>query len=138
MKIFILLLLFSLFTTAATASAELVVIGNLENEVSSLNQKQVQEIFLGRTRSFKNGKRVVPFEVAGLRATFYEKLTRRSIEQINAYWARLLFSGRSTPPSLLSNQEMVIEAVKNRPGGIAYVESEYVDKTQVKVLFVVE
>jgi len=137
MKKFILLLLLSIFISTPVF-AEILVIGNLGNEVSSLTKKQVQEIFMGRTRTFSNGVRALPLDVTDLRVEFYEKLTNRPIEQINAYWARLTFSGRSSPPSLKPNQQAVIDAVKNGKGVVAYIEREKVDETQVKLLFVVK
>ncbi len=82
MKILLLFLLLS--NSALLASAEIVVIGNLDNELTSLTKKQVQEIFLGRTRTYSNGIRALPFDVPDLRIEFYEKLTNRPIEQINA------------------------------------------------------
>jgi ABC-type phosphate transport system substrate-binding protein len=136
MKILLLFLLLS--NSALLASAEIVVIGNLDNELTSLTKKQVQEIFLGRTRTYSNGIRALPFDVPDLRIEFYEKLTNRPIEQINAYWARLIFSGRASPPSDRPDQKSVINTVKNAKGVIAYIERKQLDETQIKLLYVIE
>jgi ABC-type phosphate transport system substrate-binding protein len=136
MKKIITIMLLSIVTTLS--SAEIIVIGNLENEVTLLTKKQVQAIFMGRTRSFSNGIKTLPFDVAGLRAEFYQKLTDRPIEQINAYWARLTFSGQSSPPKIKADQQAVINAVIKNKQGISYIESEQLNEEQVKVLFVLE
>ncbi|MEE9424738.1 MAG: hypothetical protein V3V18_07135 [Methylococcales bacterium] len=136
MKILLLFLLLS--NSALLASAEIVVIGNLDNELTSLTKKQVQEIFLGRTRNYSNGVRALPFNVPDLRIEFYEKLTNRPIEQINAYWARLIFSGQASPPSDRPDQKSVINTVKNAKGVIAYIERKQLDETQIKLLYVIE
>lgn len=121
----------------STSRADIVVIGNLSNKVNSLTKKQVQAIFMGRTRSISGGKRILPVDSVGLRTVFYEKLTNRSIKQIDAYWARLTFSGQSSPPSVLSNQQNIIDAVQQKEGKIAYISREQLDETKVKLLYVV-
>ena len=136
MKKIISLTLFLTFTSLA--NAEIVVIGNLDSKLSSLTKKQVQAIFMGRTRSFSNGIRALPLDEANLRVEFYEKLTHRSIGQIDAYWARMTFSGQSPPPPVKYNQQSIIIDVINSKGKIAYINREYLDETQVKLLFTVE
>ncbi len=137
MKTFI-ILVFLLFLTTVSAAADIVVIGNLDTDISSLSSKQVQEIFLGRTRVFSDGSRVFPLDVSDLRVEFYQKLTHRPIEQIDGYWARLQFSGRSSPPELKKDQQAVVAAVKENRGVVAYIERKIVDETQVKILFSVK
>jgi ABC-type phosphate transport system substrate-binding protein len=134
-KIIILLLLFA---CTPLVSAEIMIIGNLNNTVNELTKKQVQAIFMGRKRMLSNGVRAIPMDSSDLRNEFYEKLTHRSIEQINAYWARLMFGGRASPPLLKPDQQSVIEAVKTSKGMIAYIDSELIDETQVKLLFILK
>jgi len=134
-----LLFIFAALTlSTSVAFAEIVVIGNIHNNVPLMTKKQVQEIFLGRTRTFSNGIRALPLDVVGLRSKFYKKLTNRPIEQINAYWARLKFSGRSSPPHLKPDQQSAISAVSSGKGVIAYIDRDQLDETQVKVLFIVK
>ena len=133
-KMIILTLLLILISTS---KAEIVVIGNLNNTLNSLTKKQVQAIFMGRTRSISGGKRILPVDSTGLRTAFYEKLTNRSIKQIDAYWARLTFSGQSSPPPVLSNQQNIIDVVQKKEGKIAYISREQLDETKVKLLYVV-
>jgi len=133
MKKIIILLLLSVFSSQLFA--ELVIIGNLENNIAApMTKKQVQELFMGRARFFSNGLRAVPLDVSDLRSSFYQRLTNRPIEQINAYWARLTFSGHSVPPAVLENQQAIINAVKQSKGGIAYIEGDNIDDSQVKLL----
>ena len=123
------------FFQGRAPNAELVIIGNLENNIAApMTKKQVQELFMGRARFFSNGLRAVPLDVSDLRSSFYQRLTNRPIEQINAYWARLTFSGHSVPPAVLENQQAIINAVKQSKGGIAYIEGDNIDDSQVKLL----
>ena len=118
--------------------SEIMVIGNLNNNLNELTKKQVQAIFMGRTRKLTNGVRAIPLDVSNLRDEFYAKLTHRPIEQINAYWARLTFGGQSSPPTLKPDQQSVINTVIEGIGVIAYIDSEQIDETQVKLLFVLK
>ena len=118
--------------------ADIIVIGNLENKLNLLTKKQVQAIFMGRTRSFSNGIRALPLDEVGLRTEFYEKLTHRSIRQIDAYWARMTFGGKSSPPPMEQGQQNIIDEVRKTKGKIAYISREQLDETRVKVLFTVK
>lgn len=134
MNKFILLPLLWCFSLSSTA--EIVVIGHIDNDFSSLTKKQVQELFMGRTRSLPNGVRAVALDVEGLRNDFYRQLTQRPIEQIDAYWARLTFTGRFSPPEIKTDQQAVITAVAKTKGAIAYVDDEYLEEGKVKKLLI--
>jgi ABC-type phosphate transport system substrate-binding protein len=127
-----------LLAFAPTIFSEIMVIGNLNINLNELTKKQVQAIFMGRTRKLTNGVRAIPLDDSNLRNEFYEKLTHRPIEQINAYWARLTFGGQSSPPAVKPNQQSVIDAVKKGTGVIAYIDSKEIDVTQVKLLFILK
>jgi len=136
LKNIIILLLISVFSSQL--HAEIIVIGNLENNIPTMTKKKVQEFFMGRTRFFSNGVRAVPIDASDLRKGFYQKLTHRPIEQINAYWARLTFSGHSTPPSKMPDQQAVIIAVKKGKGAISYINRDKMNESQVKPLYIFE
>jgi ABC-type phosphate transport system substrate-binding protein len=68
---------------------------------------------------------VQPLDVdldSSARKTFYHSLLDKSPEEINAYWTRLTFSGRTKPPEALKGQVEVLERVANDPQVIGYVE----------------
>ena len=126
----------ALLTLALTpaASADLAVIANLRNNVSALTTEQVQDVFLGRTRSFPNHRYALPFDQASpLRAEFYEKLTGRPVAQIDAYWARIMFTGQGSPPPKLPDDRAILQMVRENEGAIGYIDKLSVDNT-VRVL----
>ncbi len=122
-------LLLALFLSfSAVAQGEIAVIVNPNNDLEQLTVKQVRDIFLGRARAFPNGKFAVPVDqTTSIRTYFYEQVAARPIEQINAYWARLIFAGRSSPPKQLEDDEAVLQAVKNNEDMIGYVDKNRVD-----------
>lgn len=132
MKNLLVLLFLVIFTPSA--KAELVVIAHLKNNIDSLSAKQVQDIFLGRTHIFPNGRFALPIDQSSsLRAEFYQKLTARPVEQINAYWARILFTGQASPPQQLPDDEAVLQTVRDNEGAIGYIDKTRVNNT-IRVL----
>lgn len=130
------LVLFFLFSLQVRA--EIAVIGNLNSPVISLSKQEVQDIFMGRTRSLPNGNFALPLDFQELRTDFYTKLTARPIEQINAYWARIMFSGQASPPVTLPDEMAVLKTVSENKSAIAYVDSKRVNPKLVRVLLILE
>ena len=133
MKIQLIALLLYIFMPSAQAE-ELAVIAHVKNNIDSLSKKQVQDIFLGRTHVYPSGRFALPIDQSSqLRAEFYLKLTARPLEQINAYWARILFTGLASPPQQLPDDEAVLQAVRENEGAIGYIGKTHVDHS-VRVL----
>jgi hypothetical protein len=113
------------------ASAEPVVVVSAASAIGPLSQDQVINIFLGRYRKLPNGDLAVPIdqpETGSLRSEFYRGLVNKDLNEINAYWARLIFSGRTSPPIQAVDAAEVIQLLKANPGGMTYVERNQVDK----------
>jgi|GEM_PF-2906863 len=101
-----------------------------ESEVVDLSQKQVMSFFLGRARFLPSGLKVKAFDFptgSPIRAEFYQALTGKNIADIDAYWARLLYSGRASPPQKLDGSQQIINALQSQTAGIAYLPNSYQD-----------
>jgi hypothetical protein len=106
---------------------ELLVIVNKTNPLQELTREQVVNFFMGKEQSFPNAKSVFPIDLpvdSPVRVEFYKILVGKTIAQINAYWARLLFTGSATPPKVLPSAEAVNAAVRDNADAIAYIDSE--------------
>ncbi len=126
-----------LIITTATALAEPVVIVNVENKISTLSREEIIDLFMGRYNNFPDGHHAQPCnQVDNMKLTgqFYKLLTGKNVAQINAYWARLLFSGRATPPRNFKDDKAIIQEVRTSPDSIAYVDRQSIDDT-IKVIF---
>jgi ABC-type phosphate transport system substrate-binding protein len=119
---------FLLLFYQSSALAEIFVVVNPKNPTKTLEQSSIQDIYMGRRQSFPNNAIAFPIDHVDLRADFYQKLTGRPIEQINAYWARIMFSGQASPPMILPNDEAIIKAVADNPGAIGYVSNKKIVK----------
>ena len=94
-----------------------------------MTQKQVMSLFLGRSRYFPDGGGRVkaldhPLD-SQMRAGFYQALTGKNISDIDAYWARLKYSGKASPPLPVETSEQIIEILSQENGVIAYLPSSY-------------
>lgn len=114
----------------AAGAGELVVVVNAASGVGRLSRDQVVNIFLGRFRQFPSGLPAEPIDQSDdgpLKAQFYRLLVDKDVAEINAYWARLIFSGRTTPPQEKESAGEVLRLLTSRKGGIAYVDRSQVD-----------
>jgi ABC-type phosphate transport system substrate-binding protein len=120
-----------------SAQAELVVVVNARNGVAVMTRNEVINIFFGRYRQFFNGVEAQPVDLVDShpdRARFYSGLVGKDLSEVNAYWSRLIFSGRTQAPPRLNNPEEVLKWVSSHPGGIGFVELSKAD-ARVRVVY---
>lgn len=134
MKILIILLLLS----SSNLCAEIVVIGNIDSDLTSITQKEVKDLYMGRSRSLPNGSFALPLDQNELRSYFYHVITDRPIEQVNAYWARIMFSGQASPPMKLPDSQAVVKVVSENKGAIGYVDKKIADQSHVQILLILK
>lgn len=117
--------------------AETAVIVHPSN-VDSINRDQVSRIFLGKLKSFPNGSQVIAINLAegdGNRLQFDESVLGKSASQLKAYWSKLVFTGKATPPKSVDSVAEAKALVSSNPNTIAYIPAAEVDDS-VKVVFV--
>jgi len=129
LRLLLSMLIFGLFGCSHVA-AEVVVVMDAKSGIERLTHDDVINIYLGRSRKLPTGAVAVPIDqpVADpLRADFYRGLVNKTLAEINAYWARLYFSGKTKPPEQAKIPAEVIAHVVKVPGGIGYVDRSRVD-----------
>jgi len=122
-----------LFSLAS--SAEVVVIVNLSND-SALDSNTIKRIYLGKVKSFSNGNIVLPVNQkssADVAGEFSKKVLKKSSSQLKAYWSKLVFSGKGSPPKEVRGDAEVISLVANNPDTIGYIDAASLDSS-VKVV----
>ncbi|BAJ03650.1 hypothetical protein [Shewanella violacea] len=120
-------LLTLILTLPLRAEGDLLVVVSRESHVESLTKSEVVDLFMGRYVNFPNGDKAKVFDLAPkseLKGLFYQKLVNRTEAQINAYWARLLFSGRNTPPKETESADQLIHELLSSRHGIGYISSQ--------------
>ncbi len=122
----------------AMAASEIAIIAHRDSPLQSLTASEVSDLYLGRSRSLSadSARLLALYEHPSdheLRARFFHRLNGMTLKQLNAYWARLRFSGAVLPPDTLPNSRAVVEAVGKNRVAIGYVDASAVD-ISVKVL----
>ena len=98
----------------------------------------IKKIYLGKSKSFSNGDKVNPINQDGTSVAdeFNDKVVGKSSSQLNAYWSKLVFTGKGTPPEKLTTDQAVIDFVAANNDAIGYVDSAKVtDKVKVIATF---
>jgi len=124
-------LLMAMLGATALAAGEPVVIVNLQSGVEKLSRDEVTNLFMGRQKRLPSGIVALPVEQAqpvATRARFYLLLVKKDLPDINAYWARLFFSGQAQPPRQVNSAAEVLELVAGNKGAIGVVDGALVDR----------
>jgi hypothetical protein len=122
------------------ANADLVVVVNARSGVERLTTDEVINIFMGRYRQLPSGIKALPIdqpETLPEKARFYRLLVNKELPEINAYWARLIFSGKTIPPQQARNTAEVMDWLTKKRGAIGYIERSQVD-SRVKIVLELE
>ncbi len=116
----------------------LLVVVNPAANINELSEKHVTALFLGRAKFLPGGSgrvKAIDYPVdSDVRAAFYQALTGRNIADIDAYWARLTYSGSASPPQALSNSEQILQMVAQQESAIAYLPGEYQEQVAARGL----
>ncbi len=120
------------------AQESIAVIVHPESGISQLSREEVTNLYLGRQKRLPSGLTALPVEQTNPRpvwARFYRLLVDKDLAEINAYWARLFFSGQAQPPHRAQSAQEVMETVAANRGAIGFVERSKVNR-RVKVVLV--
>jgi len=132
-----LILVTALSLCSMSVFADVAVIVNPSN-ASSVDADTIKKIYLGKSKSFSNGDKVNPVNQDGtsIADEFNDKVVGKSSSQLNAYWSKLIFTGKGTPPEKLTSDQAVIDFVAANGNAIGYVDSSKVsDKVKVIATF---
>jgi hypothetical protein len=117
------------------SQAEVAVVVAADSPVTA-SPAEVSRLFLGKLKKFSDGTKaqiVYAKEGAAVREEFDKKALGKSPSQIKAYWSKLLFSGKGSPPKELASDAEIKAKVASGDGFVGYIDASAVDGT-VKVL----
>ena len=112
-----------IFLSSAFTMAEVEVIVHPSN-TASLDKSVIQRIFLGKTRAFPGGGDAVPVslkEGSGGDVEFTKAVLNKTPKQLKAYWAKMVFTGKGTPPKQIDTAAGVVELISANPNLIGFV-----------------
>lgn len=115
----------------------IVVVVNPAAGVETLSRNEVINIFLGSFRQLPSGIAALPIDLPSghpARVEFYRLLVGKNPAEINTYWARLIFSGKTRPPIQAERVEDALSMVQGSVGAITYLERSKVSG-KLKIVF---
>ena len=121
--ILLLCLVFSLPVTAAN-----VIIVNAGN-ASGVDLDAVKRIYLGKSKTFPDGSKALPLtyeQGEAVRESFNGGVLGKSESQYSAFWSKLVFTGRGTPPESVSSQEEMLQLVATNPNTMGFIDESLV------------
>ncbi|PAJ72441.1 phosphate ABC transporter substrate-binding protein [Pseudoalteromonas sp. NBT06-2] len=118
-----------------SVSAKIAVIVNLDNN-SVLDKTSIERIFMGKMKKFPNGQVALPMNASknmNSRDEFNKFVIGRSSSQVNAYWSKLIFTGKGSMPTELASDAEIISTILSNQGAIGYIDSASIT-SDVKVI----
>lgn len=107
--------------------ADISVIVHASNS-DQLDSKVIERIYFGKDKRFPSGGEAIPLILRDPEAT--EKFSRlflgRTASQYKAYWSKLVFTGKGTPPREIGSDAELVELVSKNPQMIGFVNSNSV------------
>ncbi|KZX67881.1 phosphate ABC transporter substrate-binding protein [Vibrio sp. HI00D65] len=116
--------------SSMNAFGGLVVVGN--PAMSELDASTVKKLYLGKAKSLQ-------IEAVDLedghpkKGEFHQAITQKTEAQLQAYWAKRVFTGKGQPPKAVGQESLAKNMVASSKNTIAYIDESLVDST-VKVI----
>jgi len=105
------------------AMAEVEVVVHPSNS-AALDKDSIKRIFLGKTRAFPGGGEAVPIglkEGSAENQEFTKSVLSKTPKQLKAYWAKMVFTGKGTPPRQMDGTAQILELIAANPNLIGFV-----------------
>lgn len=131
------LVVFASLVLVQPVYAGVVAVVSSKSAVGNLTKEQIADIYLGNTKNFPNGGPALPADLpegANERGDFHKAITGKTSAQFKAYWAKMVFSGKGTPPKEIASVADLKALIAANPNVIGYLEKSAVDSS-VKVVF---
>ena len=111
--------------TISHAVAEVAIVVHPSND-STFDKSSIKKIFLGKSKSFSNGRAAILLSSkadAPVTDEFNKKVIGKSSNQVNAYWSKMIFTGKGTPPQEMATTSEIIAAISANPDAIGYMDA---------------
>lgn len=125
----------SLLATVAHG-ADFAVIINKDN-ASPVDKATVAAIYGGDLKSWKDGSPVMAIDLPEsnpIRASFTTEVLGKSVANVKALWAQMIFSGKALPPKQAASDDDVKKLVSANKGAIGYIKQSSVDDSVKAIL----
>lgn len=104
--------------------ADVSVIVNPANN-ADISAEDIKSLYSGRQKNFSDGKAALVISLEegdSVRSEFNNNVLGKTDAQVKAYWSKLVFTGKGTPPQEVSQAEM-LQIVASNPNTIGFVDA---------------
>jgi len=126
----------ALLLLSINVKAEIAVIVHPSVTATNVDAQTIADIFLGKTNNLPDGTRLTAVDQddkSAIYVEFADKLLNKTPSQLNAFWSRLVFTGKGAPPQQLASDGDVVNLVAQKQEAIGYVKASAVT-SKVKIL----
>jgi ABC-type phosphate transport system substrate-binding protein len=113
-------------------ASDIVLVSNINSKIDKIDLSDLKNIYLKNIKSI-NGVRLLPIDNKTIKKNFDKIVIQKSPLQINSYWAKMIFSGKSQPPVLLESDKDVLNKISNNLNSIGYISKNNLNR-KVKLL----
>ncbi|MCH9740692.1 MAG: hypothetical protein K0U38_07640 [Epsilonproteobacteria bacterium] len=112
----------------AIAFSDINVMTSKQNRLISVSKEELANLYLGKIDTIK-GIKAIPVDNKENYREFYQKVLKKTPEQLRAYWMREIHEGKRVPPKKMSSSE-IKQAMSRNTNIIAYAS----ESSNAKVL----
>lgn len=105
-------------------AVEVIAHPSLQPHVSNLSTYQLRQIYTMRQINWPDGKPVVVLVLSSnsiVHQAFSKDVLKIFPYQLDRIWTKLTYSGLGKAPRSYNNEQQLLDAVRNTPGAIGYV-----------------
>lgn len=127
MKKTCMLIMALVLTGVMTAQAgNVIVIANKNVGSATLSKAEVQNIFLGRTVMWPDGKKMNPGVLKGgaTHENFLSNMLGKNESQFDTFWKQAIFTGKGRPPKAAAGEAEMVQFVAGTDGAVGYIDSD--------------
>ncbi|RTZ15950.1 hypothetical protein EJ063_09205 [Vibrio aquaticus] len=116
------------------AFADIYVVVSEKSPMSHFEIEEVADVYLGRKKTLGSTYVDQVLDRTGEdRKRFFSAVTNMTESQVNAYWAKLKFSGSMRAPDKVSSDQGMLEKIIENPQAIGYMTKEPPASSGVRV-----
>ncbi|WP_146071891.1 type 2 periplasmic-binding domain-containing protein [Marinobacterium lutimaris] len=135
-KVILVLLAYS----GTVSAGDILVVVSKDSTVNTISKRELVDLYMGRVHSLPDGSPVMKIDApvdSPVRAAFYQALIGMKVSEVNAYWARLMFTGRATPPMSVTKSGDIAALLANNPNALGYLPEDS-ENENLKTIFVIK
>ncbi len=133
----LLLLSVAVLASEKPVNPNVVVVTHVDSPLPGLSKPELRSLFLGK-RQEVYGIAFKPVDLEqwqGAKQAFYDQVVDKNASQLNAYWARKLFTGRSKPPHQVNDVRALYYYLRRNKQAVGYMLLDDVDPKRVKIIY---